>query len=78
MLGSNSIHLTIHKEIEKLGRELAKHLHMSFSRMISSFIVKFSLEAENYVIESGMEEWAVFKDLSWKLNVELKKLKFEV
>lgn len=77
-MGSNSIHLTINKEIENLGRELAKHLQMSFSRMIQAFIVKFSLETENYVIESGMEEWQVFKDLNWKLNSELKKLKFEV
>lgn len=50
---------------------------MSFSRMISAFIVKFSLEAENYVIETEMAEWQVFKELGWKLNLELKKLKFE-
>ena len=77
-MGSNSIHLTINKEIEVLGRKIAKHMHMSFSRMIQAFIVKFSLEAENYIIESGMEEYVVFKDLAWKLNVELKKLRFEV
>ena len=77
-MGSNSIHLTINGEIEKLGRELAKHLHMSFSRMVQAFIVKFSLETENYMVDSGMEEWQVFKDLAWKLNGELKKLKFEV
>jgi len=77
-LGSNSIHLTINAEIEKLGRKLAKHLHMSLSRMLSAFIVKFGLEAENYVIQSEMDEWQVFQDLAWKLNSELKKLKFKV
>ncbi len=77
-MGSNSIHLTIHSEIERLGRQLCKKLHMSFSRMLQSFIVKFSLEAENYIIESEMPEWQVFKDLAWKLNGELKKVKFEV
>ena len=77
-MGTNAIHMSIDPEIEKLGRKLAKCMDMSFSRMVSGFIVKFGLEAENFIIESGYAEEVIFSDLARKLNTELKKLRFKV
>lgn len=77
-MGTNTIHISINVKIEKIGRKLAKRMNMSFSRMVSGFIVKFGLEAENFVMESGFAEEVIFQDLARKLNLELKKLRFGV
>lgn len=76
-MGSNSIHLTIHPEIERLGRDLAKKMGKPFSAMISSFIVQFA-ESTEKLIEKNGNEYEVFFELSRKLDRILNKLKFKV
>jgi len=69
--------VSILPSVLELGVELSKKLKMSFSGMVSAFIVRFGLEAEDRIMMSGDSESVIFSDLARKLQATLSRLKVE-